>query len=60
MEDIDLNEYNSMKKILENDVTHWGLNWTYTVENFGNIEERELVPGGRNKPVTEENKFEYV
>lgn len=27
MEDIDLNEYNSMKKILEHDVTHWGLNW---------------------------------
>jgi E3 ubiquitin-protein ligase HUWE1 len=28
MEDIDLSEYNSMKKILENDVTHWGLSWT--------------------------------
>lgn len=31
MEDIDLNEYNSMKKILENDVTHWGLSWTYYI-----------------------------
>jgi E3 ubiquitin-protein ligase HUWE1 len=35
MEDIDLNEYNSMKKILENDVTDWGITWTYTVELFG-------------------------
>ena len=57
MEDIDLTEYNSMKKILENDVTHWGLMWTYNVDNFGTVEERELVPGGKNKPVTEDNKY---
>ena len=24
-----MDEYNSMKKLLENDVTHWGLNWMY-------------------------------
>lgn len=52
MEDIDLNEYNSMKKILENDITDWGLYWTYNVDNFGRVEERELIEGGKSKLVT--------
>ena len=56
MEDLDLHEYNSMKNILEKDVTDWGITWTYTVENFGTIEERELIEGGKNKLVLEENK----
>ena len=60
MEDIDLHEYNSMKKILENDVSDWGICWTYTVELFGQVEEKELVPGGKLKQVTEENKHQYV
>ena len=49
-----------MKKILENDVTDWGVYWTYDHDNFGKIEGRELVEGGKTKPVTEENKAEYV
>lgn len=61
MEDIDLNEYNSMKKILESkNVNEWGIYWNYTVDNFGKFEERELVEGGKTKLVTEENKVEYV
>lgn len=60
MEDIDLNEYNSMVKILKNDVTDWGIYWVQTVDNFGKLEERELVEGGKMKLVTEENKEEYV
>ncbi|CAD8063012.1 unnamed protein product [Paramecium sonneborni] len=60
MEDIDLNEYKSMKKILDENVTDWGIYWTYTVDNFGKLEERELVEGGKQKQVTEDNKFDYV
>jgi E3 ubiquitin-protein ligase HUWE1 len=41
-------------------VSEWGINWTYSVELFGQVEERELVQGGKNKLVTEENKQEYV
>lgn len=44
MEDIDLNEYSSMKEILESDVTDLCLQWTYNVDNFGTVEERDLVP----------------
>lgn len=32
----------------------------YNVETFGIQEERELIPGGKNMPVTQENKAEYV
>jgi hypothetical protein len=28
----------------------------YNLDNFGTIEERELVPGGKNIAVTQENK----
>lgn len=60
MEDIDLNEYNSMKKILEENVNNWEIYWTYNVDNFGKLEERELIEGGKAKLVTEENKKDYV
>ena len=38
-----------MKKILENDVTEWGIMWTYTIENFGSLEEKDLIADGKNK-----------
>ena len=41
-----------MKNILENNVDSWGLTWVQTVEQFGKVEERELVPNGRNIAVT--------
>ena len=34
--------------------------FTQDQENFGEIQAVELVPGGDNKLVTEENKQEYI
>ena len=42
------------------DLVALDLNWIYTVDNFGRLEERELVKDGKNKPVTRENIHEYV
>jgi hypothetical protein len=36
------------------------LTFTFDVEEFGRVRTVELVPGGNNKTVTEENKKEYV
>ena len=35
-------------------------NFTYSFDNFGEIQARELVPGGERVLLTEENKLEYV
>lgn len=45
----------------ENDITPV-LDHTFCVEHnaFGRILQHELKPNGRNVPVTEENKKEYV
>jgi hypothetical protein len=36
------------------------LNFTYSFDNFGQVQTRELVAGGEEKIVTEANKYEYV
>jgi E3 ubiquitin-protein ligase HUWE1 len=33
---------------------------SYNVDDFGNTEEKELKENGKNIPVTQENKLEYV
>ncbi len=37
-----------------------GLTFSGSYERFGAQEEHELVPGGKDKEVTNENKAEYV
>ncbi len=53
--------YNSLKWILENDITGI-LDHTMSAEyeEFGEHTVVDLMPNGRNIPVTEENKAEYV
>eukprot|EP00177_Eucheuma_denticulatum_P008191 GFKZ01014909.1.p1 GENE.GFKZ01014909.1~~GFKZ01014909.1.p1 ORF type:complete len:1872 (+),score=326.79 GFKZ01014909.1:314-5929(+) len=53
--------YNSLKWMLENDITGI-LDYTMSAEydEFGKQTVIDLVPNGRNIPVTEENKAEYV
>ena len=60
MEDIDPEYYKSLKWILENDVSDLGAFFSYQADNFGHKEERELIEGGSEIPVTNENKHEYV
>jgi hypothetical protein len=60
MEDIDPDYYKNLKWILENDVTDFGICFSYQADNFGSVEERELIEGGSKIAVTNENKKEYV
>jgi len=61
MEALDPEYYKNLRWILENDITNV-LDHTFSVEKdeFGVLKVEDLKPGGRNIPVTEENKVEYV
>lgn len=61
METLDLDYYKSLLWMLENDITEI-ITETFSVEtdDFGVTQVVELVENGRNLPVTEENKHEYV
>jgi E3 ubiquitin-protein ligase HUWE1 len=61
METLDLDYYKSLVWMLENDIADI-ITETFSIETdvFGNTEIVDLVENGRNIPVTEENKQEYV
>ncbi len=61
METLDLDYYKSLIWMLENDITEI-ITETLSIEtdDFGVAEIVDLVPNGRNIPVTEDNKQEYV
>lgn len=61
METLDLDYAKSMEWILENDITDIiAETFSVVVDDFGAEEVIDLIPNGRNIPVTEENKHEYV
>jgi len=55
-------EHRNLKWILENNIEEADLGLTFEADadNFGMVEAVELVPNGRDVPVTEDNKREYV
>ncbi|PYH80925.1 hypothetical protein BO82DRAFT_403035 [Aspergillus uvarum CBS 121591] len=61
METLDLDYYKSLLWMLENDITDI-ITETFAVEtdDFGEKQVIDLIENGRNIPVTEENKEEYV
>lgn len=61
METLDLEYYKSLLWMLENDITDI-ITETFStdVEAFGETQTVDLIENGRNIPVTEENKHEYV
>ncbi|CAI6265665.1 unnamed protein product [Periconia digitata] len=61
METLDLEYYKSLLWMLENDITDI-ITETFSsdVEVFGETEVVDLIENGRNIPVTEDNKHEYV
>ncbi|KAF4550186.1 E3 ubiquitin-protein ligase TOM1-like protein [Elsinoe fawcettii] len=61
METLDLDYYKSLMWMLENDITDVAFEtFSVEVDRFGETETVDLKPDGRNIPVTEENKHEYV
>ncbi|OTB03559.1 hypothetical protein M426DRAFT_176277 [Hypoxylon sp. CI-4A] len=61
MESFDPDYYKSLSWMLNNDITDI-ITETFSVQDdeFGVINIHDLIPDGRNVPVTEENKHEYV
>ncbi len=61
METLDLDYYKSLLWMLENDISDV-ITETFSVETdvFGETQIIDLIENGRNVPVTEENKHEYV
>lgn len=62
MESEDYSFYQGLVFLLEHDIKELGYELTFSVEvqEFGVTEVRDLKPNGRNIPVTEEQKHEYV
>jgi len=61
LEALDPDYYKSLQWILENDITGLlDLTMSAEIDEFGTTKVVDLVPNGRNIPVTEENKVEYV
>lgn len=62
MESEDYSFYNSLVYLMENNISSLGLDLTFSTEinEFGVTEVRDLIQNGRNVPVTEENKMEYI
>lgn len=61
MEQVDGTFYNSLQWMLDNDITDVILNtFEDEYEAFGVLETVELIPGGSNIDVTEDNKHEYI
>ena len=62
MEDYDPQFYNSLKWLLETDVTGQPTYFTFSYDhdNLGDLQTIDLIENGRFIDVTEENKFDYV
>ncbi|CAK4034680.1 related to HECT [Lecanosticta acicola] len=61
METLDLDYYKSLVWMLENDITDVAFEtFSFEVDKFGVTETIDLMPGGRDIAVTEDNKHEYV
>ncbi|KAK4529632.1 hypothetical protein CCYA_CCYA02G0489 [Cyanidiococcus yangmingshanensis] len=61
IEAIDPEYYASLVWMLENNIAHvLDLTMSAELDQFGELKVVDLVPNGRQVPVTEENKWEYV
>lgn len=60
MESVDTEYYNSLKWIMENDPSELELRFCIDEDQFGQMQQRDLKPGGSHIPVTNENKAEYI
>ncbi|KAK0249144.1 E3 ubiquitin-protein ligase tom1 [Friedmanniomyces endolithicus] len=61
MESLDLEYYKSLVWLLENDITDVAFQtFSIDVDRFGASQTHDLIENGRDIPVTEENKHEYV
>lgn len=62
MESEDYSFYQGLAFLMEHNVADLGYELTFSteVQEFGVTEVRDLIPNGRNIPVTEDTKMEYI
>lgn len=60
MESVDIEMFNSLTWIIENDPQDLEFSFCIDEEKLGQIVQVDLKPGGSEIPVTNENKREYV
>ncbi|OQR81725.1 HECT E3 ubiquitin ligase, partial [Thraustotheca clavata] len=62
MEAIDPEYYRNLHALLDNPIEDLCLDLAFSLEhsNFGKVDIVDLIPNGRNIPVTNDNKMEYV
>ena len=60
MESVDMEYYNSLRWIMENDPKELDLYFSVDEDFFGHMQQHELKPGGSDISVTNDNKQEYI
>lgn len=60
MESVDMEYYNSLRWIMENDPKELDLYFTVDEDFLGQMQQRDLKPNGSELPVTNDNKQEYI
>ncbi|EDV26919.1 uncharacterized protein TRIADDRAFT_22479, partial [Trichoplax adhaerens] len=60
MEAVDTEYYNSLQYIMENDPSELDLLFSVDEETLGKVNQIDLKPNGKDIPVTEKNKKEYI
>ncbi|OMJ79080.1 hypothetical protein SteCoe_20987 [Stentor coeruleus] len=63
MEDLDVDFYKSLKYLMDINLDESELHeyyFAYEEEEFGRVQNKELVADGKNKRVTEQNKMDYI
>lgn len=63
MEDLDVDFYKSLKSLMDINLDESELHeyyFAYEEEEFGRHQLKELIPDGKTKRVTEENKIDYI
>ncbi|XP_077232363.1 uncharacterized protein LOC143869185 [Tasmannia lanceolata] len=60
MESVDMEYYNSLRWIMDNDPEELDLYFAVDEDFFGQMQQHELKPGGTDVAVTNDNKQEYI
>lgn len=60
LQDLDVRLFSSIEQVITDDVTGWGLSFSVDVDRYGVVESIDLIPGGKNVDVNQDNKREYV
>lgn len=60
MQNFDYTYYQNLKFCENNSVEDLNLTFSEVDDRFGQIKIKQLIPGGQNVQVTEQNKFEYI